>query len=80
MTICMQNEEDIVVNTAEDLQRFHEKLHVNILKYTHGESDVEHEKARKGSRAPLLATLEERGWFKDTCMSSMTYCYGHPAS
>jgi hypothetical protein len=56
-----QNDDDIVVNSAEDLQKFHQKLHVGILKYAHGETDVEHEKARKGSRVPLLSTIEERG-------------------
>ena len=57
----MQEEDAPAIGSAEDLVRFRETLHVEILKYSHGTSDAERELARKQHRTSLLTTLDERG-------------------
>ena len=57
----MQENDAPAVASADDLVKFRETLHVEILKYSHGASDAEREQARRQGRASLLATLDERG-------------------
>ncbi len=51
----------MVISSAEDLAKFREQLHVDVLKYTPGSSDVIRDEARKKGRVSILSTLEERG-------------------
>lgn len=65
--IADRNLEDLASNdetpitAAEHLLQYREQLHIDVLKYHHGESDLERQNLRKQGRTSIMSSVDDRG-------------------